>query len=358
MLKRNILLAMFDVRPPKKSGGLDFEKISQVRTKINLREEPAAPQSAKPTLVEHQITQPQAAIMEKADRPPPPDQKTSILREFEEVFLKPVNAVAELARAGAQIHPLIKQKSKRRIETVSLPKIAQVAPIKRVVESKNVRMAPVFTPSNCRPAAPASLDLTGATPVSREIDFWLTHLGSISARPHIAWWGAKQKSAKRVAKYIPWIRWKFSAFSGKKFLIFFVGLISVGALVWWAAQSGIWAKNNIVQNGSNAVANLEDAKQKLEDFKFQDAANSFALAYDDLNKASGTLNELGASFLSVFGNLPGLGKIKAANNLVEAGRNISKAGENLASALGTLYNSNPLSFLNGPAGSGSKSFSE
>ncbi len=352
---------MFDVKPVKESGGLDFEKISQVRTKINLREEPTIPQPARPTLIEHQVVQPQAPVIKKADKPLP-DQKTSILRELEDVLLGPVDAIAELARAGAQIHSLVRQKSKPRFlvaagmakasiekketETVSLPRIAQVAPIKRAVESKNIWATPVSTQSNCRLAAPASLDLTGSTPASREVDFWLTHLGSISAKPHAAWRGARQKNAKRVVKYIP------------KLLIFFVGLVSVGALVWWATQSGIWARNNIVQNGSNAVANLEDAKQKLEDFKFQDAANSFALAYDDLNKASGTLNELGASFLSVFGNLPGLGKIKAANDLVEAGRSISKAGENLASALGTLYNSNPLSFLNGQASSGSKSFSE
>lgn len=376
-------MAMFDVRPPKKSGGLDFEKISQVRTKINLKEEPAAPQPAKPTLlVEHQVIQPLAPVIKKADQPLP-DQKISILREFEDVFLKPVNAIAELARAGAQIHPLIKQKSKPRllvtasmakagiekkeVEMVSLPKTVQTAPIKRAVEPKNIWAVPK-APAIVHPISQSAISIS--TPVSREVDFWLTHLGSISARPHATWWGARQKSAtclparqERIAKYIPRIRWNFSAFFGKKLLIFFVALISVGALAWWTMQSGIWARNNIVQNGSNAVANLEDAKQKLEDFKFQDAANSFALAYDDLNKASGTLNELGASFLSVFGNLPGLGKIKAANNLVEAGRSISKAGENLASALGALYNSNPLSFLNpstssGQAGSGPKSLSK
>lgn len=355
-------MAMFDIKPIKESGGLDFEKISQVRTKINLREEPAIPQPVKPTLIKRQVVQPPAPVIKKADQPLP-DQKTSILRELEEVFLKPVNAVAELARAGAQIHPLVRQRSKPRFEVISLPRIVQTAPIKRVTEPKNTWVTP-RPPVIARPASQSAIPVS--TPVSREVDFWLTRLGSISARPHAAWWGARQKSAKRVAKYIPRIRWNLSAFFGKKLLIFFVALISVGALAWWTMQSGIWARNNIIQNGSNAVANLEDAKQKLEDFKFQDAANSFALAYDDLNKASGTLNELGASFLSVFGNLPGLGKIKAANNLVEAGRSISKAGENLASALGTFYNSNPLSFLNGPAhsassgqaGSGSKSFSE
>ncbi len=349
-------MAMFDVKPIKESGGLDFEKISQVRTKINLREEPATPQPAKPTLIERQVIQPQPAsasspqapVIKKADWSPLPDQKTSILREFEEVFLKPVNVIAELARAGAQIHHFVRQKPKPRLlVTARMAKVSIEKEKIRVVESKNIWATPVSTLSNCRLAAPASLDLTGSTPASREVDFWLARLSSISAKPHTSWWGAKQKNA-----------WKFSVFFGKRLLIFFVSLVSIGALVWWAAQSGIWARNNIVQNGSNAVANLEDAKQKLEDFKFQDAANSFALAYDDLNKASGTLNELGASFLSVFGDLPGLGKIKAANNLVEAGRNISKAGENLASALGTLYNSNPLSFLNGQTGSGSKSFSE
>ena len=347
-------MAMFDVKPVKKSGGLDFERILRVRAEINLRGEPAIPQPTRPTLVEYQVAQPQAPIIRKADQPRPAappqepesprDQKTSILRELENVLLEPINAVAELARAGAQIHPFVKQKSKPHL--VVKTGVAEVKIDKKETGIiRNVSLPP--GPLEARPVGRVAT--TVSTPASREVDFWLARLDSVSAR---------QKSAKRVLKNIPWFRTKTSSYFGKKFLIFFVGLVSVGALVWWAAQSGIGAKDNIVQNSGNAVVNLEEAKQKLEDFKFQDAANSFALAYDDLYKASGTLNELGASFLSVFGNLPGLGKVKAANNLVEAGRNISKAGENLALALGTLYNSNPFSLLDTSAGSSSKSFSK
>ena len=149
----------------------------------------------------------------------------------------------------------------------------------------------------------------------------------------------------------------FSGFLARS-LVVLAGIGLVGLCSWLIVRSSIGARENIVQNGGNAVANLEEAKQKLENLQFSDAADSFALAYDNLNKASGTLNELGASMLSVFGNLPGLGKVKAANSLVEAGQNISKAGENLALALGTLYNSNLLSSLDASASPGQKSLAK
>ena len=61
---------------------------------------------------------------------------------------------------------------------------------------------------------------------------------------------------------------------------------------------GSYYRDNVVQNGNNAVAS-EQAKAGAGGLEFSQGRRHFALAYDDLNKASGTLNQLGASFFSV-----------------------------------------------------------
>ena len=324
---------MFDVKPVKKTGDLDFEKILQVGAEINLRREPAIPPPVKPPLIEYQLAGSQVPVTQKAA--PSLGSKHSVLREFEDALIEPTEPVVELARMGVRIHPFIKQKSGPRFivrRKKKEPTIFAPLPASSIT-------APAPRPPIAQPAVHAAAPLS--TPVSREIDFWLKHLGA----------GMGNISVKSAAR--PKSRFHLSF--GKKFWVSMGTFVFVGLLGWLVVRGSIGAKENVIQNSGNAVANLEEAKQKLEGLDFKDAENSFALAYDDLNRASGTLNELGASFLSLFGNLPGLGKVRAANNLVEAGRNISQAGENLASALGTLYDSNPLSFLNASAGSGSLS---
>ena len=192
------------------------------------------------------------------------------------------------------------------------------------------------------------------SPASREMEIWLKNIQEnrqlLSEKPE----------NKKILKPTPqvnknprikqrWSSWfRFNRKSMVWVLAVAVGGLLIGTLI---RHQGIWARNNIIQNGNNAMANLEEAKRELEDFNFIKAADSFALAYDDLNKASGTLSQLGASFLSVFGNLPGLNKVKAASNLVEAGQSLSKAGENLSLAFGTLYKTNLLYFLDVKNGS-------
>lgn len=369
-------MAMFDVKPVKKSGGLDFEKISQMKTEINLRREAAILPTVKPILVVSHISRSQVPVAKKevqpvkretkkverqgAEKPVMAerkiiDSKHSILEELERTFAEPLDPVVELARAGAKIHPFIKQEprphlavrtrkgkeSEKKRETTTEKTIVPIVNFRNGAELENFWMSPgssIPEPSIPRPVAPNISVASVYSPASKEMDFWLTRLGSLRQ----AGVGIVRPKTKRF----PW-----AGRPRRNFLIYLTILALPGLFLWWVVQGGIGARDNVIQNGSNAVANLEEAKQKLENLEFSGAANSFALAYDDLNRASGTLNELGASFLSVFGSLPGLNKVKAANNLVEAGQNISKAGENLALALGMLYNSNPFSLLNASADS-------
>lgn len=402
-------MAMFDVRPVKERGILDFEKILRVKPEINLRKRPTALSPVKPTLVEYLVPQPQMPIirkeiqtakgeikrighqkMQEARGPTktasrPIDPKSSILREFEKIFAEPLDPVVELAVAGAKIYPFKKQEPKLRQpvrpkksgelkkeegekekeerkkellpegeETAKLPFISPpLLNLRGVEELENFWMAPKVSAPIATEAAAAITPVSVASPASKEIDFWLTRLDSLEQA------ASYQPSIEKVKVEVVKSK-KFPSISrpGRKFLIYLTLFALPALFLWWAVRGGISAKDNIIQNGTNAVANFEEAKKELENLEFSNAANSFALAYDDLNKASGTLNELGASFLSIFGNLPGLSKVKAANDLVRAGQNMSKAGESLALALGNIYNSNPLSSLNNPQTGGRKSFSK
>lgn len=297
MPKKNIISAMFDIRPIR-SGVLNFEKMSRINPRVNLRKN-VEPVVAKWGFGEKVL--------------PGSTSKHFILRELEKTLTEPLDIVAELASVGARVHPFVVKKAKTRV----LPKQPKVV---------NELLA-------------GRVELTVAhTPVSREMEILLRNIKKESEVVY-------HEPARIKPRIIPRIKPKYSSWFRRKFFIFAVSMISGGSLVYWAAASGLGAKNNIVRNGNNAVANLQDAKQKLKDFDFSDAASSFALAYDDFNKASGTLNNMGAAFLSVFGNMPGLSKVKAANDLVEAGQNISQAGENLASAFSTLYKTNLFSLV-------------
>ena len=110
------------LEPMKKSGILDFEKILEIKTEVNLRKEiPAAPPVKPAPLVDYQVPEsPELpAVQIKKEEPrliqKAIDSKRSVLEEFERVFVEPVDAVVELVKVGAQIHPFIKQKPKPRL---------------------------------------------------------------------------------------------------------------------------------------------------------------------------------------------------------------------------------------------------
>ena len=197
------------------------------------------------------------------------------------------------------------------------------------------RSRPIKTPVSMTVKSDSKLEeFWSASPAAREVEVLLARapVNSASPPPPIA--PVIQKKSRR--KLVVWL------------IVIAVFLVAFIAIAF--SSKSFFAKNNVLQNNANAVANLNEAKRNLEQFDFSGAANRFALAADDFEKASSTMSDLGASFLSIFGNLPGIRKVNAANNLTEAGRNISKAGENLAIAFSSLYKTNFFSLIN-PDGS-------
>ncbi|MBI2062779.1 MAG: DUF4012 domain-containing protein [Candidatus Yanofskybacteria bacterium] len=390
MPKKNILLAMFDIRPTIKSAGFIF---SQIKRELNLQAQKTQNLESKKTktVIEKTGTLPEEnyweeLMMKLPQRPDFPKKyelttfsKGAILKELERTMSESIDVNAELASVGGRIHQQISSGS--RVKFVGHQGVDDIEPTNIVSNNENLKnfwnsvaVESVFAVgSEAKSIVPEmgsdeqtqtihAADVHQHSPASREIEIWLENLQKnrelLSHNPALEKGkrlsAAKSKKAffKGGAKWSSWFRFN------RKAMVFVASIALPGLLILGLVRHrGIWARNNIIQNGNNAMANLEEAKRKLEDLSFIGAADSFALAYDDLNRASGTLNQLGASFLSVFGELPGLNKIKTANNLVEAGQSLSKAGENLSLAFGTLYKTNLLAFLDPSVGSSGRGLS-
>ncbi len=309
---------MFDVRPTAKSRIFQLPKIE----KINFRPTPIIGMDE-----------------ELFSRLPKASSKRDVLEEFERVMAEPINVVAELASVGGRLYP--NSRTKLQPEDTS-----DIQDFWSSTERNKSEDRPI-TETTGSYDTEQSNNMT--SPAGREIDIWLEN---VQKNRQILSPSAKFSGRNKNGKSI-WsrIKPKWSSWFRRRNLYVFGTIAALTLASGVIYKGGVGARNNVVQNSGNAVANLQDAKQDLEAFDFNKAANSFALAYDDLNKASGTMSEFGASFLSIFGNLPGLDKLKAANNLVEAGQSLSKAGENLSLAFSTLYQTNLLSFLGGTSGS-------
>lgn len=367
---------MFDIKPTGKSASLI---LSQIRQELDLHTKKRATEEAiKPKTI---IEKPPSSLDDDywqeliAKLPQRPDfplkyqlasfSKTAILKELEKIMREQVDIVVELASVGGRVHRQAASKPRTKITAsqkansrkfLGEKKTITIAePTSPVLTGEDLENFWVLVGAEPRPEpevvstqAELIADVHSHSPASREIEVWLENLQKnrqllSPALPNIQ---QKPQSIPRIKpKWSSWFRFN------RKAMVYFLAVALSGLAIWGLiGHGGMIAKNNIIQNGNNAVANLEDAKHELESLNFIKAADSFALAYDDLNKASGTLSQLGASFLSVFVNLPGLNKVKAANNLVEAGQSLSKAGENLSLAFGTLYKTNLLSFLSTKGG--------
>ncbi len=112
---------------------------------------------------------------------------------------------------------------------------------------------------------------------------------------------------------------------------FFVVLAVVGVFTY-----GLTLKHELVSDGSMALDNIKKAQADLEHFDFSGAAVSFQKSYDDFTKASQNLNMVGVGLASIIGDIPGLGQVKSAKNIVEAGKLLSLSGKAMSEALAAL----------------------
>src|SRR3989344_4064007 len=249
MSKRNILLAMFDVRPIGKSVDLI---LSQIQRELNLRpENKPSPSLDSPKLG---LGKPKTAI-EKPEMPPDdnyweelitrlpqrPDfpqkyelttfSRGVILKELEKTISEPFDVMAELASVGGRIYQQISSKPRTKI-------FAR----KKTDNRTSVGVEPELV-----------VDAYLHSPASREIEIWLENLQKgrqslpsglpkfSDSRHTVLRQGYVPKSKR--AKWSSWFRFN------RKAMMWFLGLALPGLLVFGLIrQQSIWARNNIIQN--------------------------------------------------------------------------------------------------------------
>ncbi len=354
MPRKNILGALFDIKPIDRSGNVPLAILRSIKSRVNLR--PTQESNIKPAVIEYAVPSYDPPIPSEASTVSYVNSELSerelLLREFEDAIAEQMSpsvvlsgfsngqtaytaeevithlpestldteAVASFWQDQPIVHHKIDQLLPKKTEHVRAPDLRAFVAAHRYSSAGN-DIERILRQSQLRP----SIEQAGfGEQQKRHAQLAGQHTENAwenIARPHAAQAPARRRNFIR--------HWAFSLF-------LFIGLFAFVA--WLSYSRSVSVKNNVLRNGGNAVANLEKAHKDLEESKFGDAADGFALAYDDLNKASGTLGKIGASFLSVLGNLPFFNKVSAANNLVDAGQDISKAGENLSRAFHNLSN--------------------
>src|SRR3989338_10230578 len=417
--KRNVLGAMFDVRPIKESGGLDLEKVTKHSLKLNLRHAITAKvvssrrisddffdldATLTSNFIEHGIAEyisklepttleiepvkdsrDQTAVWSKKreieDFKPEagtPATRGKILQEIEEIVSSPMNVTAEIVKFGGKLNfQALKKPAPKSVEhfpywlvTPDPEKITE--PLEagpKTVDSltdwwtniPKINKDPTLT-------ATELVSSKDSFDVERSDDELETVTTASTRRPWPSSVGDKYKIAANKSRRLFEVqprtareKIRFRApidLFGRKAWVTGVAIVLVFVGFKFLSQSEISIKNNITQNGKNAVENLMEARENLLGFDFAAAANNFALAQDDFSKAGSRLDKVGAVFTPLLRYIPGLNKIAAANNLVVAGQNISQAGSDLSSALDDLTKVQLNSFIDSENGGGQQSLYE
>ncbi len=306
---------MFDVGPTNQSGGIDFEQLEGLQLVVDLKnnhpdedgELDHQLQVSEEIVKEIEVTPQTMAVSDepaklevpkepaKSVEPAKPQQlaKNDLLGELQKVMASPqIDIHKEISEVGGQLHNLpVKMELTKR-----LPPRAELV-------KEEVAGSPVYRYHGIAKQIDLRPDRTDAQ------GFW------------------DKKNVKKQGFFNKLLQ-KRNSISGRWLALLLIPVMVLGIFYMVRQQSSV--KRNVVQNGRNAVANLGDAERYLKEFRFEEAENSFALAYDDFSRANSTLGRLGASFSWFLKYIPGLRAISSANNLTLAGQNIAKVGQDLS----------------------------
>ncbi len=120
-------------------------------------------------------------------------------------------------------------------------------------------------------------------------------------------------------------------------------VISFIPLASWV-NKGLNVKDQILKNGASAYGNLLDAKESLEKANWQEAGLSFNLAGLDFQEARQEIQSLGKVTLGILENFPFSSSVSSGEHLVKVGESLSQAGEDLTAAIGYFASDDMFSF--------------
>ena len=278
--RKNISLALFDVKPVTKRGDLDLEKIRQVSKIIDLRG----------NQTKNEIKERKIELVEK---------EVSLQKESRPLFEENLTREEVLAELASEMNSL-----------EALPLVPDPIPVPQIIQKEKKE----------KPKRENKLEILE--------EFYF---------PEVASKKYSQPSINFEKKEIPKESYRYSI--AKFLMVGFLVAFLVPTIGWLGR--GIEVKEQITGSGISAYQNLLAAKESLETSDFEGAEENFGLAYDDFSEVQKEVNRLGRLTLGILGKLPGGSLVSSGSHLIEVGEGLASAGQTLSSAV-NLFSFNSL----------------
>ncbi len=356
--KKNVLSALYDVRPVNRSGHLDVEKIRRIKAVLDLKNEydfidyqpsknilRVQPKKSPDKREEEvfSLKQDQNAFSKKKtdkinkekvknylDSSKSQDclpDREEILKELES-FNHFDNLLASVSQGLFEemdfveqtepVSPARPKKIKPRQKN-TLPKVSKrPAPQNHFDESNSFRIEEFYFPEAADPGFNSSNTLN-------------TEL--VKSDNNLSGVLPKKRQRKALSFLMPGNLPRPKSFLSFILTGFLIALVI--PLAAWLGQ-GMVVKERVMSNSLSAYQNLKEAKGSLEDTNWQKAEQNFALAYNDFNQAYEQIKGLDNLTLEVLDKLPGGDKVSSGVHLIKVGEHLTSAGHLFSSALGDL----------------------
>lgn len=332
--KFKVITAIFDIKPVRENGRVDFEKISKIQPVLNLGRKFRINKSGEVRLKKEVVSSIKNKLLK--------ERKTSIIddlspiNEFEKYLNKEFDTITELASIGVEFHENkdFRPRYKNGIDYKALS-----------IEEGTDEVYEIFDTEHEEPDYEKILSEI-KKPVDREEVFFgepkkidafslgvLTEskpmINSSELKARLEDFGRETKVKKHRT---------FKVFKFTKTGLVLAGFVFLGLNFF--GRYGFSLQRELVAEGNLAVQNLENAGENIKNMDFVSASSNFAQAYQEFSKAGDSMNFMGASIGSLLSDLPGAGKLKSAKNLVEAGKLMANAGQAMSDAMGELAKTN------------------
>lgn len=307
---------MFDVKPVDETGNVNFEKIKSISTVVNLA-------------VNRERQEIKKVIL--------PDRK-SVTEQFETILNQKIDYDIELSRFGAK--PKITTRDNIKPEAAIpapevplnelptepdlLPALREIYHSARGIQTGDNGDREISVPES-NGSGLTTLAMSEEMPA--QIYDWIHPVRSSPPKVLRTSLRAGETSYGMNPSLIKSIR--------KTLRVIFVILV-LGSGIFVAGQFGLNLKNRLLEESNSAVSSLVSARENIEKFNFDDASTNFLEAYDEFTKVSSTLNFMGTNLTGLISELPGAGKLKSVQRLVESGRLFADAGQSMTEALSAI----------------------
>jgi len=291
--KHNILNVLFDVKPVNQRGGLDMERINQVKDTLDLRKK------------EHKVE----LVEDKEGRTINLSAKKTVVRP-DPIKIKPLPNNTEVLPTKEEL----------------VADLEWFENFDNLLE--NIEFASVEEPAEEKSETKKIDNLASD-------DFYFPEV-------------AKQKYSSPIIKLPqektnPFIKiWPKSLFSfiATGFLI----ALAIPTAAW--LSQGLQIKDQVLNSSASAYQSLMAARQSLEQSNWPAAEQNFNSAHSDFYQAHQEINKLGRLTLGILEKLPGGQLVSSGSHLVKVGENLAQAGQGLAAAVNLFSYDNLFKLFN------------